>query len=102
LALDSESRVLKRPWILEKSLAAWHAEVAEHGVDVLLRGDHHPGAAAAGGAKVLGDGLQVEHQVRVLADELADLVGQEDDAVALTAAVEVAPHPLGEVLDGEH
>ena len=77
------------------------AHLAEHRVDVLLGGHHHPGPPAADGAEVLGDGLQVEHQVGVLADELPDLVDQEDDAVAGAAAVEVLLDPLGEVLDGE-
>ena len=37
----------------------------------------------------------------VLADELADLVHQEDDAVVGAPAVEVFLDPLGEVLDGQ-
>ena len=77
------------------------AHLAEDGVDVLLGGDHHPGAPAAGGAEVLGDGLEAEHQVGVLADELADLVHQEDQAMGGAAAVEILAHPAGEVLHRE-
>ena len=53
------------------------------------------------GAEVLGGGLQVEHQVGVLADELTDLVHQEDDAVVRSAGVQVLPDPSSEVLDRE-
>jgi len=56
------------------------AHFAEDGVDVLLGGDHHPGPAAADGAEVLGDGLQIEHQGGILANELAEFIHQEDDA----------------------
>ena len=75
--------------------------LAQDGVDVLLRGDHDPSPAAADGAEVLGDGLQVEHEMGVLADELADLVHQEDDAVAGASAVQVLLDPAGEILDGQ-
>ena len=56
--------------------------LAEHGVDVLLRGHDDPRPPVADCAELLGDGLQIEHQVGVVADELADLVDQEHDADA--------------------
>ena len=55
--------------------------LAEHGVDVFLRGHDHPGPALADRAELLGDGLQVEHQMGIGADELADLIDQKDEAV---------------------
>ena len=51
--------------------------VADDLLHVLLRGHEHPRAARALGVERLGDGLQVEHQLGVRADELADLVDEE-------------------------
>ena len=49
--------------------------------------------------KFLGDRLQVEHQVGVGADELADFIDQEDEPVLRPLRVEVLLDPLAEVLD---
>lgn len=86
---------------LGEVVGAAGAHFAEDGVDVLLGGNDHPGPAAAEGAEIFGDGLEVEHQVGVLTDELTDLVHQEDQAMAGTPAVEVVAHPAGEVFHRE-
>ena len=52
-------------------------------------------------AQVFGDGLQVEHEVAVIADELAHLVHQEDDAPVFALFVQVLLNPLGKGLDGQ-
>ena len=75
--------------------------LAEDLVDVLLRRDDDPGGGAADGAQVLRDGLQVEHQLAVLADELPDLVDQENQAVLRAPGIQVLLHPLAEVLDAQ-
>ena len=51
-----------------------------HLVDGFLAGDHHPHAPAALRTEVLDDGLQVQHQVHVRADELSHLVHHEQQA----------------------
>ena len=53
----------------------------------------------ADGPQLLGDRLQVEHQVRVGADELTDFIDQEHDAVLRPFGIEVLLDPLAEVLD---
>jgi len=72
---------------------------AQNGVNVFLRGDHDPGAPLADGAQLFGDRLQVEHQMRVGADELADFVNEEDQPAVGAFRVEVILHPLAEVFD---
>ena len=62
---------------------------ADGGVDVFLAGDDDPGAAVAEGAQLLGDGLEGQHQLRVVTDELADFIDQEDDAMAGRLGIEV-------------
>ena len=49
-------------------------EIPQNGVEVFLRGHDHPRASAADRTELLGDGLEVEHEVCVVADELTDLV----------------------------
>jgi hypothetical protein len=66
------------------------------GVDVFLAGDDDPCPALAERAQLLGDGLQGEHQLRVVADELANLVDQENDAVTGGLGGEVVLDQLGE------
>ena len=45
-----------------------------------------------------GDGLQIEHQVGIGADELPDLVNEKDDAVGRPPGIQVALDPLAEIL----
>ena len=73
--------------------------VSDDGVHILLRGDDHPCTAVGLHRKILGNGLQLEHQFGVLTDELANLVHQEDDAV-VTVRLPVKPllHVVGEIL----
>jgi hypothetical protein len=52
-----------------------------------------------GRAELLGDGLQREHELGVVADELADLIDEEDDAVAGGLGGEVVADELGEGFD---
>ncbi len=59
------------------------SQIAENGINIFLGCNHDPGTAIANGAKFLGDGLQVEHQVRIATDELAHFVNQEYDAMVL-------------------
>ncbi len=77
----------------------------DHRVDILLRGDHDPHAAGALGAQLLDDGLQVEHEVDVAANKLADLVGHEEQAelaaVGRCLGVCVVADLVGERLDRE-
>ena len=64
----------------------------------LLRGHKDPGATGAMRRQLLGDGLQVQHQLRVVADELADLVDEEGDALVRPLTVKPRGHVLREGL----
>ena len=82
--------------------------VAHHGghlVDGFLAGHHDPHAAMAAGAQVLHERLQVEHEARVVADVLADLVHHEQQAelpaVLGGAALAVLVDVVHELLDRE-
>ena len=75
------------------------AHVAQHGVHVFLGRDDDPGPATADRPQLLRDGLQVEHQVGVGADELADFIDQEHDPVLRPLGIQVLLDPLAEVLD---
>ena len=77
------------------------AHLAQHGVHVFLGRDDDPGPATADRPQLLGDRLQVEHQVGVGADELADFIDQEDEPVLRPLGVQVLLDPLAEVLDGQ-
>ena len=72
---------------------------AQGGVDVFLAGDDDPRPALAAHTKLFGDGLQVQHQLGVLADELADLVNKEDDAMAWALGVQVVTHQFSKAFD---
>ena len=65
--------------------------VADDLVHVLLRGDEHPRSSGALGVEALGDRLEIQHQVRVRADELADLIDVEVEAEAGRAACRATP-----------
>ena len=45
--------------------------------------------------------LQVEHQVAIGADELADFIDQEDEPVVRPLGIEIFLDPFAEVLDGQ-
>ena len=72
---------VEAPLNLGEVLPSGLAALAQGGVNVGLAGDDDPRPALALGAQLLGDGLQVEHELGVVADELAHLVHQEHHAV---------------------
>ena len=74
--------------------------VADHGVDVFLRGDNHPHAPVGAGEQFLGDGLQVQHTIDISADELADFVHQEHKSEIFRLPLQPVAHIVGEVGDG--
>ena len=84
---------------LGEVVAARLVGFAQRGVDVFLAGDNHPGAAFAANAEFFRDGLKVQHQLRVLADELTHLVDEEDDAVTRALGVQVVAHQFSETFD---
>ncbi len=100
-ALVSFTRVSEAGLDLGEVVALLLGAVADDLVHVLLRGDEHPCPSGALGVEALGDGLEVEHQVRVGADELADLVDEEVEAVAVGLLVEPRLDLVGKVLDGD-
>ncbi len=75
-------------------------------VDGLLAGDHHPHEAAALDAQGLHDGLEAEHEVGVVADELPHLVDHEHQAEGTAqlalAALGVGTDLCGEGVNGTH
>jgi hypothetical protein len=71
-------RLHQDPQIATTPDCSWQQRFAKAGsVHVLLRRYDHPSPPPANRAELLGDSLQVEHQVGVGADELADLVHKE-------------------------
>ena len=86
---------------LRKVMLLGAMEIAEHGVEVFLRGHDYPGVPVADCAELLGNGLEVEHEMGVVSNEPTDLVHQKHYPVALALTVEIALHPFGEVLHRE-
>ena len=76
-------------------------QITQHCVQVFLGGHDNPGPAMTDCAKLFGDGLQVEHEVGVAADELADLICQEHDAVLWALAVQITLDPFGKIFHGK-
>ena len=74
---------------------------SDDGINILLRGDNNPCSAAAGRAKRLRDGLEIEHELGVLPDKGPHLIREEEQAVIGPFRVEVFLHPFAEVFHGE-
>lgn len=64
-----------------------------------LRRNEDPGSPVADCRQGLDDGLQVEHQLRVLSDELADLIDEEVEPEAGRLPVDVLPGHSRKILD---
>ena len=90
---------VEAPLNLGEILPSGLAALAQGGVNVGLAGDDDPRPALALGAQLLGDGLQVEHELGVVADELAHLVHQEHHAVLRPFALQVGVDQRGEAFD---
>ena len=73
--------------------------VSDDLVHVLLRGHEHPSTPTALRVQRLGDRLKVQHQVRVGADELPDLVDEEVQPKTCWLLVQPGTDLVGEVLD---
>ena len=93
LAEDRERRVSNRPWILEKSFPLYLGDR----VDILLAGDDEPSLPLTFFAELFADGLQIEHEVGIVADILADLIDQKDDMMIFSFFLNVRLYALGEV-----
>ena len=74
---------------LGKVVGARLVGFAQRGVDVFLAGDDDPRTALALCAQLLGDGLQVEHELGVPANELPHLVHQKDDPVRWSFGLQI-------------
>ena len=73
--------------------------IADDGVHVFLGGDHHPCTPIGLDGKVLGDGLQGQHELPVLTDELADLVHKEQDAAVRFLMGQPCVHVVCKIAD---
>ena len=82
------------PLNLREVSAAALVHLRGDAAQLLLRGHEDPGATGAMRRQLLRDGLQVQHQLRVVADELADLVDEEGNALVRPLAIQ----PRGDVL----
>ena len=71
------------------------------GVDVLLAGHDDPSFAHALLTKFLGNGLEIEHQLGIIADVLPDFIHQKYNMVVVPLALDIALDALGEVLDAD-
>ena len=100
LAEERESRVLKRPWIFEKSWLGDVLHFSKDRVEVLLRSHDDPRPALTDRAQLLGNRLEIQHEVGICSDELPYLVDEEHQSMSVATPVEVLLHPLREVLDG--
>ena len=100
-ALVSFTRVLKRAWILEKSLPCCLVRSPTTLSMSSCEVTNTHARPCALGVEALGDRLEVEHQVGVGADELADLVDEEVEPEAVGLLVEPRLDLVGEVLDGD-
>ena len=69
--------------------------------EIRLGGDEDPGASATNGAQRFCHRLEVEHELRVLPDELSDLIDEEVQTEARRLLVDVLLDPLGKTLDGD-
>ena len=70
-----------------------------NGVNVLLRGHNDPCLALALLTQFLGHSLQIQHQLRIIADILADFIHQKDDMVITALLFEIGLHTFGKVLN---
>ncbi len=74
-------------------------------VDGFLAGNHHPHAALAAAAQLFHQGLQVQHQALVAADELAHFVHHEQQAEVTAVfrglGLHVVANLLGEAVGGD-
>ena len=61
----------------------------DNGIDILLGCDNDPGFAIAGAAQIFGHGLQVEHEIAVVTDILADFIDEEHDMMVMTFFVDI-------------
>ena len=66
-----------------------------------MGGDHYPRPTTTLRAQVLHDGLEVQHQTTVLANESSHLVHQEDQTAAILLFVEVFLHVLAKGFDAQ-
>ena len=72
-----------------------------HRVDILLAGHDDPDLAAASGSQVFGNSLQIEHQLGIVADVLADLIHQENQATVAAFTHQVFLDQFGKILDAD-
>ena len=70
-------------------------------VDILLAGDDEPCLPLAFFAELFADGLQIEHEVGIVADILADLIDQKDDMMIFSFFLNVRLYALGEVFNAD-
>ena len=73
--------------------------VTDDRVEVLLGRDDDPCAAVGLHAQVFGDGLQVEHALCAVADELAHLIDHEEDTMVRGLAAKPVDDIIGERVD---
>ena len=75
------------PLNLREVSAAALVHLCGNAAQLLLRGHEDPGATGAMRRQLLRDGLQIKHQLRVVANELADLINKEGNALVRPLAI---------------
>ena len=70
-------------------------------IDVLLGSDDDPDFAIAGAAQIFGHGLQVEHEIAVVTDILADFIDEEHDMMVMAFFVDILFDAAGKFFDGD-
>ena len=92
---------LEAPLDLGEIVALLLAAVAHHGIDVFLRRHDDPGAALRVRGKRFRDRLQRQHELGVVAHELAHLIDEEHDPQPVALALQPLVHVLGEIIGSD-
>ena len=71
------------------------------GINILLARHNDPGAPLALASKILSNRLQVQHEVAVLADVLADLVHKKNNVLVLALAVQIGTNALCKIVNAD-
>ena len=84
---------------LRKVIALLLGPITDDGIHVFLRGDHYPCTPVGLDGKILGNGLQGQHELPVLTDELANLVHEEQDTAVRFLMGQPCVHVVCEIAD---
>ncbi|CAM8576621.1 hypothetical protein ESCOMMO153M_22600 [Escherichia coli] len=85
------------PLDLGEVLSVATAHTTDCRIDIGLRSHDNPGAATADYPKVFGNSLQLQHHLRIFANELTDFIHHKEDV--LTIVIQPLFYPLAKIID---